>query len=120
MTEHPLAIVRTADDLRAVFRQRVVELNVSLDTVDFVGGLPTRYTAKVLGLHPTRNFGQMSLDALLGALGLMLIVVEDAEALARVQGRLAPLERVDTNGWRETLKREHELEVTESPAVTAR
>ena len=76
---HPLAIVRTADDLRAAMRQRVAELGVSLDTVDFVAGLPTRYTAKVLGFQPTKNFGQMSFEALLGALGLMLIVVEDAE-----------------------------------------
>jgi hypothetical protein len=109
MIEHQLAVVRTSADLREVFRQRVVELNVSLDTVDFVAGLPTRYTAKVLGLHPTKNFGQMSLDALLGALGLMFIVVEDAEALARVQSRLIQLQRVDVNGWREVLRRTPEV-----------
>jgi hypothetical protein len=105
MTEqHPaLAIVRTSADLRAVMRKRVAELGISLDTVDFIGGLPTRYTAKILGFQPTKNFGQMSFEALLGALGLMLIVVEDAEALARVQRRLeaAPLQRHDHTGWRE-------------------
>jgi hypothetical protein len=99
----PLGICRTSDDLREVFRRRVAELGISLDTVDAVAGLPTRYTQKVLGLQPRRNFGQFSLDGLLGALGLMLIVVEDAEALARVQGRFEPLHRVDTNGWRAAL-----------------
>lgn len=93
--EHPLGTCRTSDDLREVFRRRVAELGVSLDTVDHIGGLPTRYTAKVLGLQPTRGFGQFSLDGLLGALGLMLIVVEDADALDRVRNRLTPLERVD-------------------------
>jgi hypothetical protein len=32
---------------------------------------------------------------LLGALGLKLVVVEDADALDRVRNRLTPLERVD-------------------------
>jgi hypothetical protein len=101
--EHPLGTCRTSDDLREVFRRRVAELGVSLDTIDHIAGLPTRYTAKVLGLQPTRGFGQFSLDGLLGALGLMLIVVEDAEALARVQRRLQPLQRVDHHGWRAAL-----------------
>ena len=104
MTEHSLALgtCRTADDLRAVMRQRVAELNISLETLDAIAGLPTRYSSKVLGLQPTRRFGQFSLDGLLGALGLMLIVVEDAEALARVQRRLeaAQLQRHDHTGWR--------------------
>jgi hypothetical protein len=101
--EQPLAIVRTTDDLREVFRRRVAELNISLDTLDEIAGLPTRYSAKVFGLQRSKNFGQMSLEALLGALGLMLVVVEDAEALARVQSRLAPLQRHDHTGWRAAL-----------------
>ena len=85
-----------------MLRRRVAELNISLDTLDHIAGLPTRYCAKVLRVQPTRGFGQISLDGLLGALGLMLIVVEDAEALARVQRRLeaAPLQRHDHTGWR--------------------
>jgi hypothetical protein len=100
--EQPLAIVRTTDDLREVFRRRVAELNISLDTLDEIAGLPTRYSSKVLGLQPTRRFGQISFEALLGALGLMLIAIEDAEAMARVRRRLeaAPLQRHDHTGWR--------------------
>ena len=47
-------------------------------------------------MQPTRRFGQFSLDGLLGAAGVKLVVVEDAEALDRVRNRLTPLERVDT------------------------
>ena len=64
---------RTTEDLRAVFRRRVAQLNISLETLDAIAGLPTRYSSKVLGLQPTRRFGQISFEALLGALGLMLI-----------------------------------------------
>ena len=94
-TEQPLGVCRTADDLRAVLRARFDALGVSLETVDHIAGLPTRYTAKVIGLQPSRGFGQFSLDGLLGAAGVKLVVVEDAEALDRVRARLVPLERVD-------------------------
>ena len=70
-------------DLRA----RVVQLNISFETLDHVAGLPTRYCSKVLGIRATRNFGQISLDALLGATGIMLIAVEDAAALDRVRAQ---------------------------------
>ena len=119
MTEHPapLAIVRTTDDLREVFRRRVAEMNISLETLDAIAGLPTRYSSKVLGLQPTRRFCQFSLDGLLGALGLMLIVVEDAEALARVQRRLeaAPLQRHDHTGWRVTCLSEQLVATASAP-----
>ena len=95
MTEEPLGVCRVADDLRAILRARFAALGVSFETVDHVAGLPTRYTAKVIGFQATRSFGQISLDALLGAAGIMLIAVEDAEALDRVRARLVPLERVD-------------------------
>ena len=95
MAEEPLGVCRTSDDLRAILRARFAALGVSLETVDHIAGLPTRYTAKVIGLQPTRRFGQFSLDGLLGAAGVMLIVVEDAEALDRVRARLVPLQRVE-------------------------
>ena len=121
MTEHPapLAIVRTTDDLREVFRRRVAELNISLETLDALAGLPTRYSSKVLSLQPTRSFGQISFEALLGALGLALIVIEDAEALARVQRRLeaAPLQRHDHTGWRVTCLNEQQLVATASALI---
>ena len=105
MTEqHPLAIVRTTDDLRQLFRQRVAYLGISLETLDAIAGLPTRYSSKLLALEPSRAMGPISFEALLGALGLMLVALEDAEALRRVQHRLAaaPLQRHDHTGWRAT------------------
>jgi hypothetical protein len=95
VTEQPLAIARSTADLCEIFRQRVRDLNVSLETIDAVAGLPSRYSAKLLGPNPAKNFGAISFDALLGTLGLKLIVVEDADALARVRSRFVPLERID-------------------------
>jgi hypothetical protein len=100
MTEEPLGTCRSTDDLRAILRARFDALGVSLDTVDHIAGLPTRYTAKVLGLQPTRGFGQISLTALLGAAGIKLVAYEDLEALDRIRNRLVPLERIDSSAAR--------------------
>jgi hypothetical protein len=90
-----MGVCRTSDDLRAILRARFTALGVSFETVDAVAGLPARYTAKIIGLQPTKNFGQTSLDALLGTAAIALVAIPDPEALARVQSRLVPLERVD-------------------------
>jgi hypothetical protein len=92
-----LGVCRNSDDLRAILRARFTELGISFETVDHIAGLPTRYTSKVIGIQPTRNFGQISLDSLLGAAGIMLIAVPDDAALDRVRARLQPFERVDTS-----------------------
>jgi hypothetical protein len=103
MPELPLAIVRTTEDLRQLFRLRVAHFGISLETLDAVAGLPVRYSSKLLSHDPRKHFGPISFEALLGALALQLVAMEDAEALARVQRRLeaAPLQRIDHTGWRE-------------------
>jgi hypothetical protein len=85
--------VRSTADLRDAFRARVRDLGIAYETVDAIAGLPVGYTGKLLGANPSRNFGAVSFDSLLGALGLKLVAVEDTEALARVQGRLVPIRR---------------------------
>jgi hypothetical protein len=101
MTEStPLAIVRSFDDLRDLFRARVAELNISLDTLDEISGLPVRYSSKLLALEPSKQLGAISFSALLGALALQLVAMEDAEALARIQRRLVPVQKAPHPGWR--------------------
>jgi hypothetical protein len=84
----PLAIVADYDGLLAALRQRAIELNAPLESIDHVAGLPTRYTTKLLG--GMRGLGRVSLGPILGALGLKLAVLSDDEALAKVIDRLPP------------------------------
>jgi hypothetical protein len=100
MAERLLKPIRTTDDLRNVLRWRVADLGVTFETVDDFAGLPTRYTWKLLGSAPIKHIRPISFTALLGALAIQLIPVEDPEALARVQRRLVPLQRINANGWR--------------------
>jgi hypothetical protein len=109
--EQPLAIIRSTEDLRELFRQRVAHFNISLETLDALAGLPVRYSSKLLSHDPTKHFGKISFELLLGTLALQLVAFEDPEALARMQRRLAaaPLQRHDHTGWR--------AELNERPAL---
>jgi hypothetical protein len=88
-----IAEVRSWNDLHAAFRARAESLNVSRLVLDELSGLQSGYASKLLAPVPMRHFGRVSLGAMLGALGLKLVVQEDKEALARVAGRLVGRER---------------------------
>jgi hypothetical protein len=103
-------IVRSYEELIEAIRNRILELNTTGESVDYVAGLPLRYTAKLLTPKRMRTIGARSFAPLLGALGLALIVVEDAEQLAAIRHRLEPRKKAavppdafnkksSPNGW---------------------
>jgi hypothetical protein len=75
------------------FRRAVAYRNTTLEAVSELGGLPARYANKLLAPEPMRNIGPISLGALLGALGVKLVMVQDDDAFARVADRL-PTRRI--------------------------
>lgn len=83
-----LGVVRSYDDWLAIARARMCQLSITFETLDSLSGVASGYSAKLLGPNPSRRFGMMSFAAIIGALGIQLIAVEDADALARVQPRL--------------------------------
>lgn len=88
MTDRVIATVHDYGQLVGALRARVAELGVSYETVDHVSGLSNTHTSKLLALVPVKRLGRTSLGLVLGALGLKIIVVEDAEALRLVAARL--------------------------------
>src|SRR5262249_9809058 len=78
----PLALCRGWDDIRDALRARCDELRVARSTVDLVGGLPDGQCAKLLAPVRRQEMGRFSFPAMLGALGLVVLVAEDADALA--------------------------------------
>ena len=83
-----LATVRDYAGLIEALRTRCDELDVAGIMLDGVAGLPIGYVNKLLSSEPARVLGRISFGPLLGALGFVLVVTEDAEALARVRRRL--------------------------------
>jgi hypothetical protein len=75
----PYTIVRTTSDLRRAIDERRRQLGLTMLELDDAAGTQSGYAAKLLGPGRMKNFGHMSLAALLGALGLKLVVaLEDA------------------------------------------
>lgn len=89
----PLGIVRTYDDLLAVARARMAQFSITFETLDAVSGVQPGYSAKLLGPKPTKRFGAMSYPAIMGALGIQLVAVDDANVLALLQHRLVKRQR---------------------------
>jgi hypothetical protein len=83
-----LAEIHEFHELVAALKARMHELNITMDTLDAIAGLPCRFSAKILAKKPLKGLGPISLGAIIGALGLKLIVVEDEEALSLVRSRL--------------------------------
>ena len=63
---------------------------MSRETIDSVAGLTPGHASKMLSPTGIKKIGAKSLPLLLGALELKLLVIKDAEALARISSRLVP------------------------------
>ena len=64
--------------------------NISLELLNEITGAPSGYFQKLLGPRPARRFGLLSFDWALGGLGIKCLIVDDQEALAKIQDRFAP------------------------------
>lgn len=83
-----LGEAREYHELIAVLRKWMDGLGSTMEVVDEVAGLPTRYTSKIFAPIAIKTLGKVSLGATLGALGLKLLVAIDDEQLARIKHRL--------------------------------
>jgi hypothetical protein len=102
LAAEPLGIVRHYDDLHRICRARAESLDVSRSTIDEAGGFTPGYAGKLLSPRPIKHLSYLSLGLMLGALGLKLLVVEDSEALARVQRRLVKRQfKTSVQHWRQ-------------------
>jgi hypothetical protein len=85
--------VRSYQELTSAVRARVEQLQISRLNLDQVAGLPAGLGAKLLapdGAKDPKRFGMISLGLVLGACGLKLVVLDDRDALARVQSQYEP------------------------------
>jgi hypothetical protein len=79
-------------------RQRADELALSRLEIDRLAGLPAGYSGKLLGkddgVPRKKRLWPASLELVLGALGLQIIVIEDHAATSRTLSRRIPVDRV--------------------------
>jgi hypothetical protein len=86
-------VITSMPELVAALRARRDELNISHELIDDIAGLQSGYTSKLLAPTPGKNLGYMSLGAIMGALGIGLVVVEDSARRALVEGRWSQRKR---------------------------
>jgi hypothetical protein len=82
----PLAEVRDYQQFVAVLRRRIIDLEVAIGSVEKLAGLAPAHLAHLL--RGSRAFGPVSLGAVLGALGLKIAILHDAEQFDRIRHRL--------------------------------
>jgi hypothetical protein len=78
------------DGLIKVLRRRKKALQLSDAVTDELAGLCAGHTGKLLGPSQVKSLGKISLSALLGALALRLVVIEDVEQAEIMRGRWTP------------------------------
>lgn len=89
-------MIADREQLLQVVRDRRDELDLSHETLDAITGLQNGYVSKLMADPPVRGFGEMSLQALLDALGLRIafaVIMEDPERVERVRARWRPRKR---------------------------
>lgn len=87
MIDASYGIMRDYGDLRAIL-SRVRDIrNISCEEIDRLAGWPSGLAGKVLCAEPIRRLGPNTIAGGLGALGVMLIAVDDPEALAKYTAR---------------------------------
>jgi hypothetical protein len=89
--------IRSMPELLAAHRARRDELGLTHLTIDEIAGWASGYASKLLAPEPIRNLGWLSLGALHGTLGTMLLMVEDPEQIRRVESRWIRRERPQTS-----------------------
>ena len=96
-----LAEITDYTALRAALRKRAVDRRIAYtsDNAAQVAGLPDRYLNKVLGPKPSRSITELTMSPILGLLGVKLLMVEDAEMIARYAGRIDTMRERDVRSF---------------------
>ncbi len=81
------APIRSVDDLLAELRAAQIERELSNERLEDIGGIPKGYVAKILGPKKIKGLGSVSLPLILGGLGKVLVMIDDAEQIKLVEGR---------------------------------
>ena len=93
-----LAEATCCDELVDAFRARKTALSLSNEAIEHIIPLAAGHCDKLIGPSQTRGLSQLSLDGMLAALALKLIVVVDPDQVAR----MSPL-------WENTGRRDNKM-----------
>jgi hypothetical protein len=105
-----LAIVRSYDDLRQALRARSGELKITSAELERRAGLADGHAATLLARRGRKRLGRTSWELTLAALGIVLIAVEDSEAVAEIERLIcsqASSQASPAPHWRDRNRKRH-------------
>jgi hypothetical protein len=79
--------IRSMRELVEGLRRACQEREISYTTLESIAGVTDGYVGKLMAHQPMKNLGYQSTGDLLGALGKMLVMIDDPEQIARVKAR---------------------------------
>jgi hypothetical protein len=82
-----VGVARSYDEFVEALRRRKDQLGLSNECVEHIGDLTAGFCDKLIGPSQTKKFGRFSLDAMLGVLGLSVVVVVDDTKVRAVKRR---------------------------------
>jgi hypothetical protein len=80
--KRPLTVIRSYDDLHRGLRARSDELGMTRADLDVEAGIADGHAGKLLGPRQVKRFGNVTLGRVMAALKVVLVMVEDAGAIA--------------------------------------
>jgi hypothetical protein len=87
--EMPATPINSDGDLHQALRQFVETNQIAYESIDEAAGFTARYASKLLAPKQIRRFSSMSRWALLGALGLRLVLEVDPDQATRCTSKLS-------------------------------
>jgi hypothetical protein len=90
VTEGVFAVVDEYRGLARAIRDRIISLNISLETAENLAGIPPGYMAKITSDPPLRRASPYTLLLVLQALSLKVTLTHDPQMAERMQHRYEP------------------------------
>jgi len=100
MSERRIAEFSDYDSMIEAMRQRLVEINITHTTFERLAGWPAGLCGKVFGDAQVKKLGPRTLAEAFEVLAIKAVIVEDAEAAARMADRWEERVRADYNAVR--------------------
>ena len=91
MTAGVVAVARDHSEMMRAVRERIKQLNITLESLEESAGLPSRYAPKILGTVPIRRVTPHTIHLMLQALGLEIHLVESPELMEKYTNKLAKI-----------------------------
>lgn len=86
--------IRDMAGLIEAMKRACEQRNITYATAGAIAGVADGYVEKLFAHKPMKNLGYQSTGELLGALGKMLVMVDDPDRIERVKGRWLPRKRI--------------------------